>query len=197
LPAALLAQIEATLLSAYGQPLTALDVLRGATGPAGVPLPRFVRVSATMLEAELLLALGEPAGVVQLLDRHNRDCASLAARLGVPHHRVPDTLTGSPFEVVTVLRWRRWREDALWWPERRILVTADAIGTNRFFAGKDPAGVHPLLRLTPPRLLGRYAPLHLLVGHGEGIHGDDADRALQRALATARTGIPRWLAGLV
>ena len=27
--------------------------------------------------------LGEPAGVVQLLDRHNRDCAAVARRLGV------------------------------------------------------------------------------------------------------------------
>jgi hypothetical protein len=30
------------------------------------------------------LALGEPAGVVQLIDRHDRDCAALAARFGVP-----------------------------------------------------------------------------------------------------------------
>ena len=30
------------------------------------------------------LGLGEPAGVIQLLDRHNRDCAVLAERLGIP-----------------------------------------------------------------------------------------------------------------
>ena len=30
-------------------------------------------------------ALGEIAGVLQLLDRHNRDCAPLAERFGVPH----------------------------------------------------------------------------------------------------------------
>ena len=41
-------------------------------------------------------ALGEPAGVVQLIDRHDRDCAVLAERYGVPHHRVPlDGLPGS------------------------------------------------------------------------------------------------------
>lgn len=28
-------------------------------------------------------ALGEPAGVLQLLDRHDRDCAAIAARLRV------------------------------------------------------------------------------------------------------------------
>jgi hypothetical protein len=141
--------------------------------------------------------LGEPAGVVQLLDRHNRDCASIAARLAVPHHFVPDEVPDSPFEVVRVLRWRRWREDALWWPERRILVTADAVGTNRLLAGRDRAGVHPLLRLVPPRVLGRYDPRHLLVGHGEGLHGEEAAPALQHALATALTGIPRWLGALL
>ena len=35
---------------------------------------------------ERVRALGEPAGVLQLLDRHNRACASFASRLGVPHH---------------------------------------------------------------------------------------------------------------
>ena len=34
---------------------------------------------------ERALALGRPAAVLQLLDRHNRDCAVLADRLGVPH----------------------------------------------------------------------------------------------------------------
>jgi len=38
---------------------------------------------------ERIRGLGEPAGVLQLLDRHNRACAAFAERLGVPHHRVP------------------------------------------------------------------------------------------------------------
>ena len=62
--------------------------------------------------------LGEPAGVVQLLDRHNRDCAAVAQRLGVPHHVVPRELPGTPFELRPVVRNRWWREVALWWPER-------------------------------------------------------------------------------
>src|SRR5664280_3613093 len=33
---------------------------------------------------ERVAALGEPAAVIQLLDRHNRDCATIAARLGIP-----------------------------------------------------------------------------------------------------------------
>ena len=35
-------------------------------------------------------SLGEPAAVVQLLDRHGRDCARVADRFGIPHLLVPD-----------------------------------------------------------------------------------------------------------
>ena len=109
------------------------------------------------------LTLGEPAGVIQLLDRHNRDCVALAERLGVPHVVVPDELPGSPFECVPVVRRKRWRETALWWPETRTLVVAEALGTNRFFTGgRAPLGVH-LLRLSRPRLGGRAGHLD---GHG-------------------------------
>ena len=45
-------------------------------------------VDGTGLE-ERIRGLGEPAGVIQLLDRHNRDCAAFAVRLGVSHHVVP------------------------------------------------------------------------------------------------------------
>ena len=134
---------------------------------------------------ERIRALGEPAGVVQLLDRHNRDCAALAERLATQLHVVPERVDGSPFELVPVVRWRRWREVALWWPEQRVLATADALGTSLFFAGQERVGVHPL---------GRYAPAHLLVGHGEGVHGPATADALRRALGTARTGLPRWAA---
>jgi hypothetical protein len=138
-------------------------------------------------------ALGTPVAVVQLLDRHHRDCAAIAARLTVPHLVCPPSLPGSPFEVIRIVDRSRWREVALWWPERRVLVAADALGTNRFFAGRERLGVHPLLRLLkPPGVLARYEPEHVLVGHGEGVHGPDAAVALQRAFATARTGLPRW-----
>jgi hypothetical protein len=137
-------------------------------------------------------ALGEPAGVLQLLDRHNRDCASLAARLGVEHHRLPVSLPESPFETVSLVSARRWREVALWWPAERTLVVPEAVGTSRAFTGGTaPAGVHLLLRLTPPRTaLERFEPDHLLVGHGEGIHGEAATTALRDALAESRTGLP-------
>ena len=137
------------------------------------------------------LELGEPAGVVQLLDRHDRDCAALAARLGVPHVVVPDELPGSPFTFVPVMRRRRWRESALWWAARRTLVLADALATNRFYtAGKAPIGVHVLLRLTPPRALTAYEPERILVGHGEGVHGPEASTALRDAIDQSRRRLP-------
>ncbi len=86
---------------------------------------------------------------------------------------------------------RGWREIALWWPAEKTLVVAEAVGTNPFFTGgRDPVGVHLLLRLTPPRAaLGPFEPEHLLVGHGEGVHGAEASTALGTALAGARTGL--------
>ena len=139
--------------------------------------------------------LGTFAGVLQLLDRHKRDCAAIAAELGVSLHVVPDELPGTPFTTVPVLRRRRWSETALWWEATRTLVVPEAIGTNAFYsAGRDLAGVHLLLRFAPPRdALGRFEPDHLLVGHGEGLHGPDAGTGLRQALGHARSGLPRLM----
>lgn len=84
---------------------------------------------------ERAVALGPPAGVLQLLDRHSRDCAEIAARLGVPHLRLPAAIPGSPFAIVPVLRIPRWHEIALWWPERRALVVAELIGVGNVAEG--------------------------------------------------------------
>jgi hypothetical protein len=151
---------------------------------------------------ERVRALGEPAGVVQLLDRHERDCATFAERLGVPLHRLPfGGVPGSPFEVLRVIDRRRWREAALWWPEERVLVCAEALGTARYYLGPgERLAVHPLLRPAPPRSLRDMSrgltPGHVLCGHGEGIHGDEAALALSEAVATARRRILRYLIGL-
>jgi hypothetical protein len=140
------------------------------------------------------LALGEPAGVIQLLDRHHRGCAALAARFNVPHLVAPNAVPGSPFELVPVARRRFWRESALWWPATRTLVVAEALGTNRFYTGgAAPIGVHVVLRLTPPNMLGAFEPERVLVGHGEGVVGTDAKDALLEALRTSRRGLPGLL----
>jgi hypothetical protein len=88
--------------------------------------------------------------------------------------------------------WRkRWRESALWWRATRTLVVADALGTNRFYtAGKATLGVHVLLRLRPPRMLARYEPDRILVGHGEGIRGPEASPLLRAALDESRRRLP-------
>ena len=139
---------------------------------------------------ERALALGEPAGVIQLLDRHNRDCARLAEQLGVPLQVAPDEVPGSPFTCLPIVRRKRWRESALWWPEKKTLVTADVLGTNSFTAGKEPLGVHVLLRLTPPPSLKQLEPERILVGHGEGLVGPRAADDLREALRTSRRGLP-------
>jgi hypothetical protein len=127
------------------------------------------------------------AGVIQLLDRHNRDCAQLAGRFGVPHHVVPHEHVG-PFEFLPVRDTRRWREVALWWQGRRVLVSADVLGTTDYFcAGNERLAVHPLLRLRPPRF--DVKPDVILCGHGRGLF-DDADAALREALRTSRRRIP-------
>lgn len=140
------------------------------------------------------LALGEARGVLQLLDRHNRDCAAIAERLGVPLHVVPTRrIAGAPFEFLHVLGNRLWREVALWWPERRVLVCADALGTVAYFrAPGERLGVHPFLRLRPPRALKRVYPEHVLIGHGEGIH-ENASAALHEGLRTSRRRLPAVL----
>jgi hypothetical protein len=139
-------------------------------------------------------ALGEPAGVLQLLDRHPRACAELAERFGVPHLRLPDAIPGSPFEVVTVVDLPKWREKALWWRERGTLVVAEAVGTAPMFG--EPAGIHLFLRLKPPGVLRDYDPEHLLVGHGTGVHGPDAKRALETAYRRSRIDLPKTIVTL-
>lgn len=132
-----------------------------------------------------IAALGEPRGVLQLLDRHDRDCAAVAERLDVPHHR----LGAGPFQAIRVVSLPGWRELALWWPERRVLVTADALGTLPYFCEPGASlGIHPFLRLAPPRRLGNLEPQHVLVGHGAGVH-EDAAEELRRALSRSRRGL--------
>jgi hypothetical protein len=144
-------------------------------------------------------ALAEPAGVIQLVDRHARDAAPLAARLGVPLHRLPfGGVPGSPFEVLSVLNVPGWREAALWWPAEEVLVCTEALGTTAYFRAPDEAlAVHPFLRPYQPRALRDMArclaPRHVLVGHGEGLHGDGAAPALREAVLRARRSAPRWL----
>jgi hypothetical protein len=143
---------------------------------------------------ERIRAAGTPAGVIQLLDRHNRDCAALAARLGVRLHVVPRGSLG-PFAFIGVKDSGSWNEVALWWPERRVLVCADALGTAPYYrSGAERLAVHPLLRLRPPRRqLETFQPDVILCGHGQGVL-EDADTALREALSTSLRRVPGQVA---
>ena len=148
---------------------------------------------------ERVRALGEPAGVVVLLDRHARDARTFAERLGTSLHMLPFAgLPRSPFELAGVRGHAFGREITLWCEECAALIVADSVGTAPYYcAGDEPLGVHPLLRLQPPRHLARFRPRHILCGHGEGLHGDSTADELREALDTARRRLPRWLAGRV
>jgi hypothetical protein len=140
---------------------------------------------------ERVRALGEPAGVLQLLDRHNRGCEAWARRLGVPHLRAGQDEV--PFTVLPVRDRRWWREVALWNSPSRTLVVADALGTAGYFcAPGERIGVHPFLRAFPPRSLAGLQPVRILCGHGAGVH-DEAAAALAEALRTARRRLPAAL----
>ena len=82
------------------------------------------------------------------------------------------------------------REAALF--DGRTLVVPEAVGTSDFFmVGSERLGVHPVLRLTPPRRqLGNLDPERVLVGHGEGVMADGSG-ALASALARSRRNAPR------
>jgi hypothetical protein len=146
---------------------------------------------------------GEVAGVVVLLDRHERDSARIARRHDVPVTRPPGVdrefdvptrdvsgnLPGPDYEFLSVQDWPGWREVGLW--DGETLVVPESLGTNSFsLAGGERLGLNPVARLAPPRHLSEYDPERILVGHGHPVL-DDAPAALRDALANARRRLPR------
>ncbi len=141
---------------------------------------------------ERVAALGDPAAVLQLFVAHERDGAKIAQRLGVPILALPEVIRDSPFSVLSLAK-LAWKERALWWPGPRGLIVAESIGTNPLYVmGSGPAGVHFLRRGLPPTQLRPFLPEHLLVGHGEPVHGGEAAAALLDALDRSRRDIPTF-----
>ncbi|HET9102604.1 MAG TPA: hypothetical protein VFN55_04570 [Solirubrobacteraceae bacterium] len=136
------------------------------------------------------------AGVIQLLDRHNRDCSEIAGSFDIPLHRVPRAVPDSELEVIPVVERRIWHEVALWAPQTRALVIAESVGTAPLFGLGRPAGMHPMQRFMPPRrALSGHAPELLLVGHGPALQ-TGAAAALAGALDHARGDLPRLITRL-
>jgi len=158
---------------------------------------------------DLLDDLGDVRGVVVLMDRHARDAKAIADRYDVPifvpsfvdpdidapTQPLGDTLPGTDFQVVRTVDWPIWDEAALY--DGETLVVGDLVGTVEYFlADRERVGVHPMLRVAPPKALRRFTPERILTGHGEGVMRDGA-RALQEAADGARRRAPRvWLKGV-
>jgi len=162
---------------------------------------------------EFLSGHGEVAGIVVLLNRHKRDAADLANRFEVPAYvpafmddvrrdlaapvePIDGELPGTEYAVSTVIDNFLWKEAALYGQDSGTLVVPETVGTGEFFRTSDERlGVHPGLRLNPPKKLARFRPERVLVGHGEGVF-EDAAAALDDALSGSRKRAPRYYAGL-
>ena len=162
-------------------------------------------VDAPALDS-LLAEFGEVAGIAVCLDRHKRDAAALASRHGVSVH-VPTWMDGvagkldAPVErfagelgdsgyesfVIRDSSVPPWQEAGLYNPETGTLVVPESVGTAAYFLAADERlGVHPMLRLMPPRAaLSDVRPERILVGHGAGILSE-ASGALSAALSSSK-----------
>lgn len=121
----------------------------------------------------------EIAGVIQLLDRHPRANAHLAEHYGVRHYRAyrGEFPEDSPFQFEPVLKSRRWKETAIWWPDTGTLVIAEIVGASQYMALAKGAhaGVHPFVRGLTKIKVGDHLPVeHLLMGHGAPVHENAA-----------------------
>ncbi|QCW02760.1 hypothetical protein [Natrinema pallidum] len=161
---------------------------------------------------ELVAEFGDVAGVVVGLDRHKRDAAAIANRHNVPVYlpdffegvtdeidaavaRFDDELSDTGIRAIPVIDSRFWQEVALYNPADGTFVVPESVGAvDYFLTGDEQLGVHPMLRLTPPRrALRGVAPERVLVGHGAGVM-DDAARVLEAALSRSRKRAPQLYA---
>jgi hypothetical protein len=145
----------------------------------------------------------EVGGVVVGLDRHERDAAAVATRHDVAVH-VPAWMDGvaddldapverfddeiADFAVERLVDNPFWQEAVFF--DGSTLFVPEALGTVDYFRTADEiVGVHPMLRLFPPRSLREYDADRLLVGHGEGI-SVDVGRGIREAVDGARGRAP-------
>jgi hypothetical protein len=159
---------------------------------------------------DLVASVGDVAGVVVCLDRHKRDAAAVARRHDVPVY-LPTWMTGVADDIdapterfgreladtgyrslkVVDRSFPPWQEAALYHDESGTLVVPEAVGTAEYFcAPGERLGVHPMLRLSPPKRAFRSLdPERVLVGHGAGVF-EGASTALHEALDNARARLP-------
>lgn len=156
---------------------------------------------------EHLAEIGDVCGVLVLLDRHKRDAGVIAARHGVPA-MIPEWMDGvageiaapverfgttvaDRFDVYPLYRSRFWQEATLFDEEHEVLIVPESVGTASYFlTGDERLGVHPMLRVHPPKRLQQFDPERVLVGHGRPV-SDRASAALPDALEGSIRRAPR------
>lgn len=160
---------------------------------------------------EELASLGTAAGVVVLTNSHGRHADRIADRHDVAIH-VPacfddpaddfdapvetfdEELADTGFELVWEKDAAGWKEGALYHPDRGTLVVPDALATCLFTSEQGRLEVFPLFRWSPPRQeLGTLDVDRVLVGHGEPVL-ENAQEALDAALAVSRREVPSAIA---
>jgi hypothetical protein len=114
---------------------------------------------------------------------------------GVPLHRLPDRIVpGTPLQVVDVVDVPVWRERALWWPQQRLLLVPESVGSAAYYrAPGERVAAHPMRRLLAPRGLAAFEPEHLLFGPRRRLHAGAAE-ALRQAVTVAPRTTPAWVA---
>lgn len=150
---------------------------------------------------------GPVAGVIICLDRHKRDADTIAARHEVALHlhddlaRIQESFRSPVGSIAafteetgwtaeSLISWPGWHEVAIVSSDRKTIRVPEAVGTSpHMCAPGERLGVHPLLRMSPPRSLGQFDPERLLVGHGAGIM-TDARTVLEDALNNSRRRAP-------
>lgn len=157
---------------------------------------------------DLLAEFGDVAGVVILLDRHKRDCAEVANRHDVPVwvpsfmdgvtteldasiQRFNNALGNSGFVLHELVNKSFWQEGVLYNEETGVLIVPEAVGSTEYFRTSErQLGVHPMLRVLPPRELTQFQPSRVLVGHGPGV-SENVSEVLEDAVSGARIRTPR------
>lgn len=186
------------------------DPAESETDPADIDLWLVDPVDARNLD-DRLAERGSVAGVVVLSGYHRRDAAAIARRhdvrvqlpeplagladgLEAPVEVVEARLPATGYDVLTVRSRPGWREAALYAPTSGTLVTADSLVSQD--AGTGPGerlAVGPYVRPWPPRdVFEGLGVERILVGHGDPVL-EDAQAALETALANARRGLPAYL----
>ncbi|MDZ7745550.1 MAG: hypothetical protein U5K28_03140 [Halobacteriales archaeon] len=158
--------------------------------------------------SDIYAAYGDVGGVAVLLDRHTRDAETFADRHDVPIYAPPwmdiDGKLDRPAEPLTEfladtaydcidLDVPVWQEAVL--TDGETLVVPEALGTVGYFcAGDEPIGVHPMLRLFPPRALREHDIERVRVGHGAGIAAETT-MLIRDAIDNARRRLPKAYVG--